>query len=500
MRFRLRHLGFFGRLLQVLALLVALGVVQWIMSAQTGDWVMAEGEIIRSETRSHRVGDEDLYYLSLSYRYPVGGDWYDGQRVTLAGGYGSRFEELVVDGQGPAWLRWWWRRVPLPGARSHDELAGVAGQYPAGARVPVYHDPDDPRNSALIPRTDRAWFRLALVVFLVGLALLPLVWGVRAARRAVAWATPPPDGCARLLGVIGFLGFLLVVWSYRQARQAEQPPQPALLAELCSEDPLEPRWVSLPSDYRSQPVWSETGLAEPRHARCPQSGPVELSPETSRTQLLALQGCRIALVEPDVTEQRLLDFGVTRYVDAFELGRYQRILGTGDAGRGVWLLSHRFASPEVQDNRRRWEGRLIRVAQLPKNRTHFRREWSEVSGALSGREFVVLSDRATPVESGSLHLFGDCAVALLESGQPESSVTMARVRRNRREWPDAAIGAQRPVLLEVPGPDRYKSRRTAAWNIVQMLGWSLVLFGLVPVLLSGYMRLTGGAGARPDRR
>ena len=82
----------------------------------------AEGVVISSRIETHTDDDEDTTYSpSIKYRYTVGGTAYTSTRYAY--GMGSTSD--------------------------HGYARGIVDQYPAGARIAVYYDPDDPAESLL---------------------------------------------------------------------------------------------------------------------------------------------------------------------------------------------------------------------------------------------------------------------------------------------------------------------------------------------------------------
>ncbi|MDX1569227.1 MAG: DUF3592 domain-containing protein [Xanthomonadales bacterium] len=490
------RLGLFNRTLLVVLICVVVGGYQWLVSQAMATWPATEGVVTRSETRPYRLGDDLIVYLSLRYRYSVDGRTYTGDRVTASGAYGARFERLVVNDQGSALARWWWRNFPQPAGNSHDDLLPAAARYPPGAKVSVYYDPDHPDRAVLDRSTDFRFFVLAVALIFLALLFAPLVWIYRKVTETLSADRQLANSLAtrwqRFLGLMGIFGLLLMVWSFVQARKAAQPPPEEALASLCTKATrsMESRWAAVPLEPSFDPAWRETGLDEPRFAACPSEEPVSLRAPFSRDRLEALVGCRVTVADPPVAAFARLDFGSHGTVGHWTDERYQHALGVAGDDTGLWLLSHELGALRPQRQDRTWTGRLIPVAGLPVNRWRYERNWTALGQALSQYPYVLLSDRATPVGLRMLGSYGSCAVATAEE-YPVGGPVWVRARYNTGDWPSERYAAGRPLLLAIHTPPQYQRERTEGWRLLQGFAGGLAILGLVPLLVGWISRLYG---------
>lgn len=119
----------------LLLLLMLCGVVYYaaltavrrkIRAAQ--GWPAASGVVLTSEVGDD--GGESGLYVRVVYRYEVGGRVYENSRLAVAVEYGVQ---------------------NLPA------LERMAARFPVGAEVPVYYDPHNPADSALIKGDPKSW-------------------------------------------------------------------------------------------------------------------------------------------------------------------------------------------------------------------------------------------------------------------------------------------------------------------------------------------------------
>ena len=122
------------------ALCIWIGVDQTYNAYQSLEWPEAPGEILSSGVRSETSSSSGsrastTYHAAVEYRYEVGGRWLEGDRISY-GAYGTG---------------------------EHDRAAAIAANYPVGARVTVYYQPEDPTESVLEPGAHGLpWFFLAM--------------------------------------------------------------------------------------------------------------------------------------------------------------------------------------------------------------------------------------------------------------------------------------------------------------------------------------------------
>jgi hypothetical protein len=117
-------------LLTAVALLImALAWQAWQVKRQSPTWPQVQGEITASRALPrNETGDEHGHMshhwtAEVTYRYVVNGQTYTGRRIRALGL--NHFDE----------------------ASAQAELA----PFPVGAKVPVYHHPEQPGTSVLIP-------------------------------------------------------------------------------------------------------------------------------------------------------------------------------------------------------------------------------------------------------------------------------------------------------------------------------------------------------------
>ncbi|MCB0035868.1 MAG: DUF3592 domain-containing protein [Anaerolineales bacterium] len=116
------------------------------------NWPTTIGVITTSELQTRRNGDGYSYSPRIIYEYRVAGEAYTSGRVTVADGGSSRA----------------------------DSAQETVDQYPLGAEVPVYYNPDVPTESLLEAGTPAllTWLYRGGWAFAVigGLVLVRSVW------------------------------------------------------------------------------------------------------------------------------------------------------------------------------------------------------------------------------------------------------------------------------------------------------------------------------------
>jgi len=154
------------------AVLIVLGagfsVWSWELIADARSslgWPMTTGTVVQSEVASHDSHSDGkttrMYTAEVHYSYSVNGVRHTSDRVTPGDSSTSR-------------------------ASSKQE---IVGRYPAGARVPVYYDPDRPQSALLEPGP-------------VFITYIPFIFGLLAIVAGVAsffWRSRPmpPPGSRR---------------------------------------------------------------------------------------------------------------------------------------------------------------------------------------------------------------------------------------------------------------------------------------------------------------
>ena len=104
---------------------------QWNVSRARASvtWPTAPGMVETSKIERRLTKNGTLYRLALTYGYRVDGNSYEGDTVEF----------------GP------------PRVRAEELIEGLAKKYPAGAKVAVHYDPDDPATSVLETSDEMAW-------------------------------------------------------------------------------------------------------------------------------------------------------------------------------------------------------------------------------------------------------------------------------------------------------------------------------------------------------
>lgn len=92
------------------------------------EWPTVTGRILDSKVVAQNESNDGASFtrewrIDLNYRYTVGGQTYQGQRI----------------------------RAILPRFGTEAEALAVQQRFPVGAEVPVHYDPAKPKSSVLIP-------------------------------------------------------------------------------------------------------------------------------------------------------------------------------------------------------------------------------------------------------------------------------------------------------------------------------------------------------------
>jgi hypothetical protein len=132
----------FGFMLLFGVVWTAIAVYIFTRSRKSASWPEAVGKVLFTEVRrvdtvtsSARTGSL-TYQPYIKYEYSVGG---------------SRYENAAYSVAARAWTA-----DPAP-------AADILTRYPVGGDVPVFYDPSNPRDSALIPGDSGGnWYFLAL--------------------------------------------------------------------------------------------------------------------------------------------------------------------------------------------------------------------------------------------------------------------------------------------------------------------------------------------------
>ena len=126
--------------------IIAFATATMITAGDSRTWPQVEGTMVVSEVESRRTTDRGTstsYTPKVAYRYEVAGDGHEGTRF-----------ELIERGEA-----------------TRTAIEAKLDKFPLGARVAVYYDPDDPRESVLKPGPPAAMgipFALGFVALLVG--------------------------------------------------------------------------------------------------------------------------------------------------------------------------------------------------------------------------------------------------------------------------------------------------------------------------------------------
>lgn len=123
------------------SLFIWIGIDQVQKATASEEWPSVQGTVrssgVREETSSSgsRRSSSTTYHASVVYDYQVGGQAYQGERISY-GEYGTG---------------------------DSGRAQKIAAGYPEGAEVRVYYQPDDPQESVLEPGTGGVpWFFLAM--------------------------------------------------------------------------------------------------------------------------------------------------------------------------------------------------------------------------------------------------------------------------------------------------------------------------------------------------
>lgn len=125
------------------AITIFVGIPMTMNALESKGWPSAEGIITISEFTTNRDRDDGsvTYGANVAYDYKVNGTQYTGSNVHF-GQYGT---------SDPSYGR------------------GIVNRYPAGTRVSVYYDSDDPSTSVLEPGAGWSSFMVAGIGALFGL-------------------------------------------------------------------------------------------------------------------------------------------------------------------------------------------------------------------------------------------------------------------------------------------------------------------------------------------
>ena len=122
-----------------------------VIGARSTHWPRAIGTIVSSKVGERRDSEGSMMYSAdISYRYSVHGNELTGDTVKFGG-------QLELNSQTRA--------------------EKLVEKYPAGASVPVFYDPDDPRKCVLEPgKNPVAWLGVAFgtVFMMIGVWLLAI--------------------------------------------------------------------------------------------------------------------------------------------------------------------------------------------------------------------------------------------------------------------------------------------------------------------------------------
>ncbi len=451
------------RWLIVIAVLTAIGSVQWLTGARTGDWVTGTGEITRSEIRSHRgIGGGDRWHLSIRYRFDANGQTWEGSRVVPGGMLGAGVDQATSPDSGAGWLtRLFWRAAPLAGSEHPDALFPWSALYPVGRTVTVFYDPDDPSHAVLTREYANPWFAFAIAIGLLALLWLPIA----AVFRWIGRHLGEFRGIRRMTLAFGILGLavgLLGLWRGEMAARAVPPLLPE--SGTCPWIDQRPGFVRFDAPQIASPTAPEaTGLASPPYARCDGADPAP--------------GCLVDLTLEVVPDGIPLQIpGLTIPTDDVGL---QTVLIPPSAALPATAILTQLSTGRDASTPRRFLGRLVRVAAL----AHVRPEVVRLlGGAMQGATHVLLADRAVRVPPASrLVPLDDCAVLSIPAGA--DPILYAEIRPNRLEL-DGPLGpASRALLLEGMDVVTYRKEARTGWDLLAQLGWLMAAGGLLPWLL-----------------
>ncbi len=106
---------------------------------------------MHSKVKITRTGDDDRYTADIKYEYRVDGTTHDGERVYFDLKSLTSFFE--------------------PSYNLRSEAYDIVDDYPCGATVDVYYDPDDPGQAVLERRIDTTALMIALGGGALGLVI-----------------------------------------------------------------------------------------------------------------------------------------------------------------------------------------------------------------------------------------------------------------------------------------------------------------------------------------
>lgn len=177
-------------------------------------WITIGGEIITSEAKlppSHTSDDQDDVDAIVRYRYRVGGQNYESDRIKIGGQ--ASMTRAFAD--------------------------AVVAKYPVGAHVDVHYDPHDPENVALEPRKqDNLVVRLVFAIVFGG------VGGILA-LHAITGKVPYTDNGVPLfafaLPIVAFLlaGFSVVAFVRGRRQASASAHWPTVSGRITTSDIIE---------------------------------------------------------------------------------------------------------------------------------------------------------------------------------------------------------------------------------------------------------------------
>lgn len=157
---------FFGLLLAI-ALLIGAVIVDWyliqramLQHASGTTWQQTTGTIVTTTVTSRRTKNARRYRVAVTYEYQAGGETRTGSTI------------VVDDSRGP----------------SFRSEADARRAYPQGASVPVFVDPADPKNAALVVGLQKT--TIALLYF-AGVLNAFAVTMLRSSVRSFAYRAEP---------------------------------------------------------------------------------------------------------------------------------------------------------------------------------------------------------------------------------------------------------------------------------------------------------------------
>lgn len=143
-------------------------------SWQSSSWPVAEGRILKSSVETHSDSDGTSYSAAVSYRFVLGKETYDGDKVVLG----------AV-------------------SASYDTAASMVNRYPAGTQVKIHYHPQDPSLCVLEPGLrPSSWIFPGVGLLFAGFGLL-FIWAISFRGKKRPQGTNPwehkrwRDGIAR---------------------------------------------------------------------------------------------------------------------------------------------------------------------------------------------------------------------------------------------------------------------------------------------------------------